>query len=244
MRRAEIGRERQADEQDRRSSSRCDARRGGRSGTAGVSGSGAARAPRKHDRSDQRRRRGSSPPGRAEPGTRSATAVAAAAIAEPRRPARQRSGHRDHRCRDDRRRGELEAVHPARALEIDTPRPERERRQDHGGRKREAEPGGEPAELAGPVDADRDPELAGRRPGQQVRERDELAELLARRASGGARRTRRGSSRCGRPGRRTRSARGGARRGTPRRRDPVTATLPASRAARPHRRARWRRARG
>ena len=69
-------------------------------------------------------------------------------------------------------------MHPARVGKIDVTRPERERRQDHRGGKREPEPGGEATELAGPVNADRDPDLARRRAGQEGRQRDQLAELL------------------------------------------------------------------
>ena len=79
---------------------------------------------------------------------------------------------------DDGGGGELEAVHPAGAGEVDVARPERERREDDRGGQREPEPGGEATELAGAVDADRDPDLARRGAGQDVRERDELSELL------------------------------------------------------------------
>ena len=47
-----------------------------------------------------------------------------------------------------------------------------------GGGQREPEPRGETTELAGPVDADGDPDLARRRAGQDARQGDELAELL------------------------------------------------------------------
>ena len=46
------------------------------------------------------------------------------------------------------------------------------------GGQREPEPCGEATELAGAVDADRDPDLARRWAGQDARERDELSELL------------------------------------------------------------------
>ena len=113
-----------------------------------------------------------------EPGTSSAIAGRRDGDQELRRPARQRPRHRDHGRRDDGGRSELEPVHPTRAREIDVARPDRERRQDHRRRQREAEPGREPAELAGAVDADRDPDLARRRPRQEIRERNQLAELL------------------------------------------------------------------
>ena len=69
-------------------------------------------------------------------------------------------------------------MHPAGAGEVDVASPERERREDDGGGQREPDPRGEAAELAGAVDADRDPDLARRGAGQDVRERDELSELL------------------------------------------------------------------
>ena len=94
------------------------------------------------------------------------------------RPARQRSRHRDHGRQDDRGGGELEAVHPAGTGEVDVACPERERREDDGGGQREPEPRREATELAGAVDADRDPDLARRGAGQDARERDELSELL------------------------------------------------------------------
>ena len=102
---------------------------------------------------------------------------------DPSRPAGQCPRHRDHCSRDDGGRGELEAVHPACPFEVDASGPEGERRQDHRRGQREPEPGRKPAELAGSVDADRDPELARGRSGQEIRERDELAELPLVRAS-------------------------------------------------------------
>jgi hypothetical protein len=69
-------------------------------------------------------------------------------------------------------------VHPACAGEVGVSRPQGQRRQDDGGGQRETDPRCEAAELAGAVDADRDPDLARGRAWQDAREGDELAELL------------------------------------------------------------------
>jgi hypothetical protein len=69
-------------------------------------------------------------------------------------------------------------VDPACSGEIDTTRPESEPGERDCRRQREAEPCSEPTELAGPVDTDRDPDLARGGAGQDARERDELAVLL------------------------------------------------------------------
>jgi hypothetical protein len=69
-------------------------------------------------------------------------------------------------------------VHPTGAREVEIARPERQRGEDDRGGKREPQPRGEATELAGAVDADRDPDLARRWAGQDARQRDELSELL------------------------------------------------------------------
>ena len=83
---------------------------------------------------------------------------------------------------------------------------ERDRR-----RQREAEPGEDAAERPRPERPDRDADLAARRARQELRQGDEVGVPARRRASGGEPRTRPGSSRGGRSGRRTTSARGGSR---------------------------------
>ena len=82
-------------------------------------------------------------------------------------------GEPDHGHRD-----ELEPVHPPGAGDVGGRHGERERRHRDRGREREAEPRGEPAEPPRSPRPDGDPELARRRARQEVRDRDQLGELL------------------------------------------------------------------
>ena len=97
---------------------------------------------------------------------------------EPREVRCERAAHREHRERDDGHRDQLEPVHPSRAAHVCRAHDERERGHRDGGRQREADPRREPAERAGPARSDRHPELARRRPGEQVRHGDELRKRL------------------------------------------------------------------
>jgi hypothetical protein len=88
----------------------------------------------------------------------------------------ERPRHLHERRRDDGDGGQLQPVQPAGALDVGTAETERERGHRRGRGKREPEPGGERAELPRPQGTDGHPELARRRPGQDVGERDELRE--------------------------------------------------------------------
>ena len=106
-----------------------------------------------------------------------ATAAAASGEREPGEVGRERAAHREHGERDHGHRDELEPVHPPRAAHVGRADRERERGHRHRRRQREPDPRGEPAQPTGAARPDRDPELAGRRPRQEVRDGDELREL-------------------------------------------------------------------
>ena len=96
----------------------------------------------------------------------------------PAQVGREGPAHRDDREPDDRHGHQLEPVHPARAADVGGPDRQRDGRHRHCGRQREARPRREPARDTGPARADRHAELARRRAGQQIRDCDELGELL------------------------------------------------------------------
>ena len=220
-----LGEPRQARRTERRSTARRRSPSAGRSGTASVSGSActrprnttAPRSARDEDRRDlperarveerdRRRRDGDAAPcsgPRASVRAIAITAVRTTAAAASSSPCTQPA--------------------PARSTFA---RPERERREDDGRGQREAEPGGETAELAGPVHADRDPDLARRRAGQDVRERDELAELLLTDPPAARDVLVVEVADVGDRARRRTSARGAVRRERPRRRSLSTADAP------------------
>ena len=97
---------------------------------------------------------------------------------EPGQVGRKRAAHGEHGERDDGHGDELEPVHPAGAAHVGRADRERERRHRDRGREREAEPGCDPADHTGPARAHRHPELARRRAGEEIRDGDELGQLL------------------------------------------------------------------
>ena len=90
----------------------------------------------------------------------------------------ERRSHRQHGEQHNGDGDQLEPVHPTGARDVGRAHREREHGHRDRGRQREAEPGGERAETTCAVRSDRDPELARRRPRQEVRDGDELGELL------------------------------------------------------------------
>ena len=97
---------------------------------------------------------------------------------EGERPARpvgsQRPGHREHGLGDNRDRGELEAVDPTGARQVDPRREEPEQHEGDRGRQGEPEPGDQPAEHPRPAGPDGDPELAAGGSREQLAERHEV----------------------------------------------------------------------
>ena len=86
----------------------------------------------------------------------------------------QRPRHAPDGVRDDRDRDDLEPVQPVLVREVaGTPREQDER---DGGGEREADPGEDAPQVAGPDPADADPRLARGRPGEELAEGDEVGE--------------------------------------------------------------------
>ena len=174
--RAEVGGERQADEQRDEADGRGD--RGAAADREPHRQRQRAHRAAERDRADRpgredRRRPGPERPARAAPRRRRPTA--SSSRAGPRASVRAIAITAAATTAAAASSSPCTQPAPARSTSA---RPDRERRQDHGRGQREAEPGRQAAELAGAVDADRDPDLARGRAGQQVRERHQLAELL------------------------------------------------------------------
>ena len=88
---------------------------------------------------------------------------------------RERTGHAEHRLRDDRNRSDLEAMQPARACGV-AERVDAVAEQDHGDRRRQREsyPGCQGAGVTRAQQPDGDADLARSRPRQELAKGDEI----------------------------------------------------------------------
>jgi hypothetical protein len=88
---------------------------------------------------------------------------------------RERTGHAQHRLRDDRNRSDLEAMQPARACGV-AERVDAVTEQDHGDRRwqREPYPGCQGAGVTRAQQPDGDADLARSRPRQELAKGDEI----------------------------------------------------------------------